>query len=111
MPRWTLRLCALLLALVLMPGTLEAAEDVTHWWTEGHAAHAAVEEGHDAPTSDEHGCTPTLHLCGCHASLAFVSTPTPVVVDRFGAAGPLRRTGEPCRLDGVDAAIEHPPRR
>jgi hypothetical protein len=60
------------LASMLMPGLFEALENGAHLLREGHLAHAEATEDHHDPASDEHGCTPTLHLCGCHASLAFL---------------------------------------
>lgn len=66
------KICALILALALMPGTAEILESAVHLVTEGHLAHAAPDGDHHEPAGPEHGCTPVFHFCGCHASLSFL---------------------------------------
>jgi hypothetical protein len=52
----------------LTPGLNELAENIWHLAVSGHSAHA-IEQGEDhAPEGDEHGCSGTFHLCGCHHS-------------------------------------------
>lgn len=52
----------------LTPGLNELAENLWHLAVSGHTAHA-IEQGNDhAPEGDEHGCSGTFHLCGCHHS-------------------------------------------
>lgn len=68
------RLLALLLALALLPGWAELVENVEHLLHDGHLAHSEVHElaqaSEDAhETTDEHGCTPVSHHCGCHMSV------------------------------------------
>lgn len=59
------RVLAILLALSILPATMEVVEAVVHF-----AAHGEI--GHDEHTpalgADEHGCNGTFHLCGCHTA-------------------------------------------
>ena len=65
-------LVALFLLVGLMPGGSEVLENLEHVIHDGHLAHgeAHLEEEEHGDASDEHGCTPMMHMCGCHASLA-----------------------------------------
>lgn len=56
------------MALSLLP-SLEVVELVVHWVEHGDLAHGE-RDGHErsALGSDEHGCTGTFHLCGCHSA-------------------------------------------
>ena len=63
MVRWLL---ALTLLLSYAP-FLEAAEWAVHFATHGDFAHAA-DAAHERPETGEHGCIPTLHICGCHSA-------------------------------------------
>lgn len=65
------RLLALLIVFVLMPGTAEIVENVAHLASDGHTAHA-IDDAEHAPSGDEHGCTGTVHVCQCHASVSFL---------------------------------------
>lgn len=61
---------ALLLALSLLP-SMELIELAVHLVEHGDLAHGE-RDGHErsALGSDEHGCTGTFHLCGCHTASA-----------------------------------------
>lgn len=74
---WSLRWLACLLAFLLMPGAGELVENAGHLVFEGHLAHAEGTGDAHEPSGPEHGCTPTAHVCGCHASLAFLSPQGP----------------------------------
>jgi hypothetical protein len=65
---------ALLLTLSLLP-SMEGIELVVHLVQHGDLAHGE-RDGHEnsALGSDEHGCTGTFHLCGCHTATALAST-------------------------------------
>lgn len=109
MRRWRLKICALAILLVLTPGAVEIVENGTHLLTEGHLAHSAADGDRHEPAGPEHGCTPTFHLCGCHASLALVvGLASPAVALR--AAGFVSRLAPDSLLTGFRPAIERPPR-
>jgi hypothetical protein len=100
---WVLRVrvLAILLALSILPATMEVVEAVVHF-----AAHGEI--GHDEHTpalgADEHGCNGTFHLCGCHTAssvhpamtesptvvgtIAFMTCTDPVDVAGLGATAP-----------------------
>ena len=112
MKRPVFRLLVLLLALAMMPGAAELFESAVHLVSEGHVAHAVPESGSESdahhPEGPEHGCTPTFHLCGCHASLAFVG-PVGVPVTVFQ---PLIFQADPISLrqaSGFGPVVERPP--
>ena len=56
------------LAWSLAPGVNELAENLWHLAVSGHSAHAIGQGEDHAPEGDEHGCSGTLHLCGCYHS-------------------------------------------
>lgn len=96
------KLLAMMLAVSLLPGLVELAESVEHMLHDGHLPHSEqhelveATEGHAQGDSDEHGCTPMTHNCGCHVS-------SPAVVGEV-ANLTVRRTSTPERR-GV--AAEH----
>jgi hypothetical protein len=112
--RWLSKITAFLLALALMPGAFEIPENTAHLVLEGHLAHASPDgdlQGsgdRHGPADSEHGCTPTLHLCGCHASLALVASPEPPAI-RLRAAGFSDRPGVELPASGFLASIDRPP--
>ncbi|RMH23313.1 MAG: hypothetical protein D6696_00975 [Acidobacteria bacterium] len=108
MKGWRRKLCALLLAVTMMPGAFEVLENAGHLLAAGHLAHAAARGDHHQPPGPEHGCTPTSHLCPCHASLAFLVGPTPPRL-ALHAAGLLRRQESEPQLTGLWPAGERPP--
>lgn len=77
------KLLLLVMAISLLPGWVEIAENVEHLLHDGHLAHSEEHEdgAHaeaDHPTTDEHGCTPMAHQCGCCRSMpAVVDGPQP----------------------------------
>jgi hypothetical protein len=84
------RVFALLVALAFVPAFGELVETLVHVAEYGDSVHgASAEDGahrhHDATPlgADEHGCSPMLHLCGCHA-------PAPALPDGLRLAAPLR---------------------
>lgn len=74
------RVLAILLALSILPATMEVVEAVVHF-----AAHGEI--GHDEHTpalgADEHGCNGTFHVCGCHTASVINPqlTESPATVD------------------------------
>lgn len=67
-------LATLLVCISMLPGWVEIVENIEHLVHDGHLAHLGDHAGdeevahHDALEA-EHGCTPTNHTCGCHASV------------------------------------------
>jgi hypothetical protein len=106
---WRSEICALLLALAMMPGALEIIESAAHLVTEGHWAHAASTDDRHEPSGPEHGCTPIFHFCGCHASLAFLGPQSPPVI-RLHASRYREALAPDPLLAGFWPAIERPPR-
>ncbi len=47
---------------------MEIVEAAVHWIEHGDSAHA--DRGHESSAlgTDEHGCSGTFHLCGCHTA-------------------------------------------
>src|SRR5690349_14782360 len=74
--RRTLRmLLCMLVVLGLVPGATELVENLEHILHDGHLRHGETHElAHAdescAPETDEHGCTPLSHDCGCCASIS-----------------------------------------
>lgn len=102
------KICALILALAMMPGSSEVFESAFHLMTEGHLAHAASDGDHHE-TGPEHGCTPTFHVCGCHASLSFVGPPVvPKVTLRVSLSVEAPKPVAP--PSGFLRSIDRPPR-
>lgn len=61
-----MRAIALLVLFAVLP-TAEMTEQIIHLVE--HVFHAEAPDHtahHDESTSDEHGCTGLVHLCGCH---------------------------------------------
>jgi len=102
------KISALVLALAMMPGTFEVTENTAHLVTEGHLAHATPDGDHHGPADSEHGCTPTLHVCGCHASLALLE-PTAPPSEEFRAADLNQRRASDRRLNGFLPTLDRPP--
>jgi hypothetical protein len=109
MRAWRLRICALVLALATLPGAVESLENLCHLVARGHSAHALAAHGDRHEAGPEHGCTPTFHFCGCHASLVILGSQILPPIH-------LRAAGSPGRLDpdpgskGFWPAIDRPPR-
>jgi hypothetical protein len=103
MPR---RLVVLLLLLAMVPALGEIVELVAHAAVHGDVAHAvATDDDHDeAPIgTDEHGCSPVMHFCGCHASTPLIAQESGIVPD---VRGNVERAGIP--LPRACAGIEMP---
>ncbi len=71
------RAVALAALLSMTPFASELVEAGIHFLRHGDFVHSA---GHDAPTDEEHGCTPLLHLCGCHSTAATDTAATSIGV-------------------------------
>lgn len=106
---WRTAICALLVTVVMMPGALEAAENALHLLAAGHSAHTEAVEGH-AERGPEHGCTPLMHLCGCHASLASLDASAPHSPPDPERDGITRPNSPPLLRPGFHTGIERPPR-
>ena len=66
-------LIAIVLLCALTPGSIAAAEDLSHVAMFGHTMHSdSGVPGHGA-IDPEHGCTATFHLCSCHTALSAVA--------------------------------------
>lgn len=104
------RLLVLALVWALVPGLAEATENLWHLAAAGHVAHAAAAGEDHAPRGDEHGCSGSFHLCGCHHST------TPILADAVSAHSALRAGGRPAGFrpapspDPLRAGPYHPPR-
>ena len=105
---WCSRICALILALAMMPGLVEVMENATHLVAEGHLAHSVAQDDQHEPTGPEHGCTAVFHLCGCHSSLAFVATRAAEATDLRFLGSSLRQASN-SQLTGFWPAIDRPP--
>lgn len=108
MNAWHYKICALVLALAMMPGSVEFIENAGHLLAEGHLAHAEAHEDHHEPAGPEHGCTPVFHACGCHASLAFMSSRAPAAIS-FHVVGSFGQQGPGAQAIGFGPSIDHPP--
>lgn len=105
---WCSKICALILALAMMPGAFEILENTAHLVREGHLAHVAATGDHHEPAGPEHGCTPTFHLCGCHASLAFLG-PQALHLADLRAAGLTSLPAPDPLLTSFWPALDRPP--
>jgi hypothetical protein len=89
---------AVIVSLAMIGGLGELAEAAVHLVETGHVDHpSALHTDGEVPSSPEHGCSGTFHLCGCCARPAFAQSPPMVVPQRAEAISP--RTGE--HLDPV----------
>lgn len=100
--------CALILTLAMLPGAVEIMENAAHLVAEGHLAHASADGDRHDPAGPEHGCTPILHICGCHASLAFLGAAEPPAI-RLSAAGSSSQPETDPQLAGYWPSIDRPP--
>jgi len=105
------RLAALVLLYGFMPGTGLLFENVDHLVQYGHWTHSAVCSQHpeDAPDHDEHGCTPTFHVCSCHPASIFLTPSTSDILTPKAA----QVTSEVGALRSEEGAVEdvyRPPR-
>lgn len=74
---------------------------VVHWAEYGDLAHADQDRHGSSPIgTDEHGCSGTFHLCGCHTANLIASVVTDV--RSFSSLDP-GTCHEPVTHDGVDA--------
>jgi hypothetical protein len=96
------------LTFAMMPGVFEVLENSAHLVQEGHLAHAKSADDHHDPASPEHGCTPTLHLCGCHASLTFL-VPQFTLPPSLAAHSSRAAVDRDLPLSQFAARLERPP--
>lgn len=108
MTDWRYRICAFAIVLAILPGTGELVENVAHLALEGHFAHAEADGDHHPPSGPEHDCTPTLHLCGCHASLALAGDCALPAIRLRATGFSAGRPFEP-PLTGFTPPIDRPP--
>lgn len=81
---------------------MELIELAVHWAEHGDVAHGE-EDGHGSSAlgTDEHGCSGTFHLCGCHT--ASVLTPSiATIVESFDSLA-FGACFEPVTRDGLGA--------
>lgn len=99
----------IILIALITPGAAEVAENVWHFLSQGHEAHAAEFGADHRETDDEHGCTPLGHLCGCHQASAD-REPAPVLAKSQDVrTSPIRPLTSSKSL-GAAGSIDHPPR-
>lgn len=103
------RVCALFLALTMVPGAAEIVESAVHLLTEGHLAHATPDGDDHEPAGPEHGCTPIFHFCGCHASLSFIS-PQVAILATFPSSLAVEASKPLAPPLGLWSSIDRPPR-
>jgi|GEM_PF-6274142 len=105
---WHAKIYALVLALVMMPGSFEFMENAAHLLARGHLAHVAADGDQHQPPGPEHGCTPLFHVCACHTGLAFLgSQPPPAIslrVVRFA-----RQPAADSLMAGFWPTLDRPP--
>jgi hypothetical protein len=82
------KLLAWLIVLLLTPAPGELTEWAMHFVRDGDFVHSG-DSRHQLPSPDsEHGCSPILHICGCHAApsavpkagVGQVGAPTPIAI-------------------------------
>lgn len=88
----------------LIPFVGEAVEMVVHRAVEGHWAHSAEHEDERFGV-DEHGCSPTSHICHCCPSQAAVDD------ERLVASSPLTPVSPAMAPDAVPDVWLEPPFR
>ncbi len=108
MRSWRTRICALLVALAMMPGAFEALENAVHLVTEGHFAHAESHGDRHTPAGPEHGCTPMFHSCACHSGLACLIAPPPPKAS-LEAQDFFRPRGRGTPRTGFALSLDRPP--
>ena len=107
--RWSFRIVALALLWMVLPGAMEATENLGHLLSSGHLAHAAESGDSHSESGPEHACNATLHLCSCHlTALGLLEKPAPPTAsghaDQFLVQ--VAEHGSSAHLHD----IEHPPR-
>jgi len=101
------RVLALVLMLAMVPAISEILELAVHAVVFGDVAHHSETEDADHEETplgtDEHGCSPVMHLCGCHA-------PTPCIAESKISMPESRRTIERALMSSFRGAdgIESP---
>jgi hypothetical protein len=107
--RWIVYLGALTLLWIIVPGVVEATENLVHLARIGHLAHAEESGDSHSDPSPEHGCDGLFHLCSCHLTL----TGLPVALEQTPAAadqGALSLGRLVRAVPGHMHNLEHPPR-
>lgn len=105
---WRSKICALVLALAMTPGSVEIVENTGHLLAQGHLAHVEADGDRHEPSGPEHGCTPVFHVCGCHTSLAFLG-PQPSPASNLGVIGFSSPPAPDPQLTGFWPSIDRPP--
>jgi hypothetical protein len=106
--RWTSRIVALALLWIVVPGAIEATENLAHLLDSGHLAHAAESGDSHSEPGPEHGCNATFHLCSCHAAPSGLPADAAVAAASEPAAPLVARLAERT-CAGHRHNIEHPP--
>jgi hypothetical protein len=70
--RWVAKASLIVAIGLMLPGSVELAQDALHLAIEGHTVH---EDEHSHGDGNEHGCSGPYHACGCCASATFVTAP------------------------------------
>ena len=99
---------AVLMVYQMTPGAGELTENIVHLVTSGHTAHT-LHDGHQEPTSDEHGCSGPFHVCECHSTTNFlVAAVGQIVISPRPIDDPARHTAH-TKADGFVAGVFRPP--
>jgi len=104
----TIGITALLLWAVA-PGLGELLENSVHLAQEGHLAHAAPDGDQHDGSGPEHGCTGTVHLCSCCASLSFLPTQAAAQAPDTGSRQFVARVQTHVSTI-FTGGVDHPPR-
>lgn len=102
------RALIILLTLAFVPAFGEVIESVVHVAEFGDAIHGSSDHaggrGHHDSTplgADEHGCSPMLHLCGCHAPALVNTSAAAARAPRGPTAGATVEPTAPLALAGL----------
>lgn len=106
---WVRRFAALVLLLVLFPGTGEAIENAVYLAGCEHTAPACGTPERHEPSGSEHGCGGTFHLCSCCMQVAGVLAVAARMGDGLDCAL-VPASASPRPLDVDLQRAEHPPR-
>ena len=97
-----------LLALAVMPGLVEAGENVYHLVIHGDLAHSS-EPGH-TPFNQEHGCSTGCHLCSCCHSQILDYTAKVMISEPLIPASSSSGYGPAPVVSGFLSTPKEPPR-
>lgn len=109
MKRFATASLSIVLMWTFLPGLGEVLENVAHWASEGHMAHAASEGDEHGSSGPEHGCAGAVHLCSCHVSLSYLASAGIAQLPQSTSAG-FDASSSTRPVDFSIKGIDHPPR-